>query len=428
MKAETTHGTVQQACPDTEGTRAGSSKYKFARAGRTKLLGMLLLITSASCTNGTQVNPPTSTQESIKPPSVAGAAIAVYLTSDSQQIGEGHRGGTVLLLSRSGAIVNQISTTGIDGGALAVQNGTLYFSDGNSEFALGQRLVTVRRSTNEHAQSGLVVAEGKSVSILNHGVNSANGKYVTNVAVTKGGQITARPIDGFITTIADCDSHVVGVRVNDDASGESFGLIELGPDPGSTGRVLGSNAVGRATSILGIASPCVNNTVYVLAQTETVGDTAVGGAQVVRWNTKTGKQVTIPLRDGIGSPFHSIVSVNTVRGTAGAASALVGDSLVWVTFGGNVMMTNVATGVTRGAWTIPLRDPESGTAKIKIVNNSVLVLDAPDAQQAATFTQYALTTGKERTQIVLPEMTAASNDSLWSPSDFAVVDQANFPE
>jgi hypothetical protein len=356
-----------------------------------------------------------------EPTTLADARFVIALSPSFDKLVDFPAPGAVVFVDNDGSL-GSIATDGIDGGLLALDGGTLYFTDQHTDYVLTDSLTATDRETREYSQELLVATDVGYVSVFNSNYSDDGSTYQFDVSTGPG--LQERRYPHYFELLTECDDDVFGVAVPEgvsDTNRATRTLVQLHPvadDSASTW------SPGVASLQEGLGAPCVDRELSFLStELTTPADPEMppgfGRVQLRSWNVDTGEVRSTPLVDDAGSP---LAERNWEYPYLTRSSwTIVGDTFYWIDGDGILLGTDRASGSTHEIVDLGLTDAQSSSNRVHFEGDTLWLLDlAPATGAEATIASYDLATGARKSSEFIDGLRAIALSKNLMVTDFLV--------
>jgi len=330
------------------------------------------------------------------PTTLAKARFVIALSPTFDKLVDFPAPGAVVFVDDDGSL-GSISTDGIDGGLLALDDDTLYFTDQYTDYVLTDSLSATDRTTREYSQEILVATDDGYVSVYNSNYSDDGLTYQFDVSSGAPRDLTERRYPHYFELLTECDGEVFGVAVPEGVSDSNQAMRTLVQVHPSTEETSSTWTPGVSSLQEGLGAPCVDRELSFLStELTTPADPEMppgfGRVQLRSWNVDTGEVLSIPLLDEAGAP---LAERNWEYPYLTRSSwAIVGDTFYWIDGDGVLLATDRSSGVTRELTDLRLTDAQSSSNRVHFDGGTLWLLDlAPATGAEATIASYDLETG-----------------------------------
>ena len=357
------------------------------------------------------------------PTTLAEARFVIALSPSFDKLVDFPAPGAVVFVDDDGSL-GSIATDGIDGGLLAFDDDTLYFTDQYTDYVLMDSLSATDRETREYSQELLVATDDGYVSVFNSNYSDDGSTYQFDVSTGAPLDLAERRYPHYFELLTECDGEVFGVAVPEgvsDTNRATRTLVRVHPfsDEASS-----TWSPGVASLQEGLGAPCVDRELtFISTELTAPADPemppAFGRAQLRSWNVDTGEVRSTPLVDDAGAP---LAERNWEYPYLTRSSwTIVGDTFYWIDGDGVLLGTDRVSGATREITDLRLTDPQSSSNRVHFEGDTLWLLDlAPATGAEATIASYDLATGERRSSELIDGLRALALSKNLMVTDFLV--------
>ncbi|RIV32419.1 hypothetical protein [Micromonospora radicis] len=331
---------------------------------------------------------------------------AVYLSpqNNAKSFASVKRNPAYVVLVQPDGSYRTIKTGGMDLGRLTWSEAGLSFADEEQDYLLGDDgLTTYPSPKTDLQQAAFALPDGGGfVAVYNEG-SPEEGRYANQVVTTTGTGSTRYRVEGNYFTNALCDGVVYGISQQSGAhSAESATLpgLRSHTDPQLEPEMLARlyPAVGDGDEkVIGWRPafdtgpivhhlPCEQGRIVFLSAYQDAD--GLPHTAIVTWDTTTGKYTERPLVDDAGRPLDR----TQLEAISYDSGSLRDGKLEWFGTAGDIMATDLATGVTTRRFATGY-GPQG--AQVAFAPESIYALGDPvDRQTPVTLKEYDRATGE----------------------------------
>lgn len=318
--------------------------------------------------------------------------------------------GYVVLVQPDGSI-EVIETSGMENAQLDWTADGLIFADTQYDYFLADSLTRIPspKTNFQEGLFGMRSSDGQPtiVGVYNQGQGEDQFEYVNETVVSTADSADHSEIEGAYFLVGRCDDRVAGVGQtsgeylqgeyrSDDWFERTHMLAWLtGTDDGQEDVV--SVKVGPVSGIAADDAPCVDNTLFYLAEFTDAG----GGPDLAlhAWNLDSGERQELPIRDESGLALND---QEALPYSQYGSSSIRNGNLEWMDGVGRVWQTSLESGVTTMLFQVEM-EPLTRWTLVEFSESNLLVVRNDNDGEKLELITVDRNTGKELESIEIDD-------------------------